>query len=431
MNLYNHQQKIIDADPKKCGIFLGTGGGKTRTALSLARGRTLVICPKTQWLDQNWEREFHKLELPSVELDVISKEQFKKMYTELPRYDTVIIDEAHTVCGVTPNIRYRNKKPIPKASQIFEAVYMFIHRTKPDRIYLATATPARNPMAVWAAGRLLDRKMPTWLTWRRMFYTKLPMPGREVWQPGKTKAHKELLAGWVKDLGYTGRLQDWFDVPPQVDKIIKCELDGRQKEEIKNLPLDYPDPLVLIGKTHQAEQGESKIKAIEDLLEEYPKVLIFARYRDQIDRMFEHFWKTHPVFRLTGDTQDRKGLIADAERRDRAVFICQSQIATGFELPSFDCVVFASMSYSYVDHMQSRGRVLRANKLGKKLYVHLISGEMDQAVLDCIQDHKDFNEKIYAQRSGLSDKIQRVVKEGKIPDSSVRVEADDDRLDTV
>ena len=55
--LYKHQQIIIDEDKKKCGIFLGTGSGKTRIALLLAQGKILIVAPKTQILDSNWERE--------------------------------------------------------------------------------------------------------------------------------------------------------------------------------------------------------------------------------------------------------------------------------------------------------------------------------------------------------------------------------------
>ena len=41
-------------------LFLGTG--KTRTALCLAEGNTLVICPKQQREDKTWERENEKWE---------------------------------------------------------------------------------------------------------------------------------------------------------------------------------------------------------------------------------------------------------------------------------------------------------------------------------------------------------------------------------
>ena len=119
MNLYAHQQKIVDEDKHYAGLFLGTGAAKTLTALCLARGKTLVICPKTQKEDQNWEREAKKNKL-KIDLTVISKEEFKKNASKMSRYDTVIVDEAHTCLGATPNIRYVKKQPIPKTSQIFE-----------------------------------------------------------------------------------------------------------------------------------------------------------------------------------------------------------------------------------------------------------------------------------------------------------------------
>ena len=403
--LYDHQKKIIDEDPKKCGLFLGTGGGKSRTALSLARGKTLIIMPKTQFLDNNWGRELKKLSPEhDIEIFQMSKETFKRDHEKLARFDTVIIDEAHTIFGVTPNIRWRNRQPIPKTSQLFEAAYDYINRTKPKRLYLCTATPARNPMSVWAALTLLGKEID-WERWRRSFYVRLPMPGREVWQPKKDVKTLENLAKIVQTIGYTGRLQDWFDVPDQVDRYVHCQLSKEEEQRIHELPLEFPDPLVLVGKTHQAEQGESKLEVIDDLLAEYPKVLVFARYLDQIKKIEEHFKGKLPVFVLTGQTKDRKKLFEDAEKSHQCLFIAQSQVSAGYELPSFRCVVYASLSYSFVDYTQSRGRVLRANALNKNLYVHLHSGKVDVAIIKCMQGHQDFEEKIYAQGSSVSNKV--------------------------
>ena len=36
--LYEHQKKIIKENKLKCGLFLGTGASKTRTALEMAAG---------------------------------------------------------------------------------------------------------------------------------------------------------------------------------------------------------------------------------------------------------------------------------------------------------------------------------------------------------------------------------------------------------
>lgn len=116
MHLYAHQQRIIDADLAYAGLFLGTGSGKTRIALALARKRTLVICPKTQKEDGNWEREFMAMcssgPIGITELVTISKETFRRDWEKLPYFNTVIVDEGHTCLGVTPNTRYRKKKEI-------------------------------------------------------------------------------------------------------------------------------------------------------------------------------------------------------------------------------------------------------------------------------------------------------------------------------
>ena len=112
MTLFHHQAQIIDYDPERTGLWLGTGGGKTRIALALARGRTLVICPKTQKEDKNWERETTKMKL-AIDLTTISKETFRRDWESLPAFDTVIVDEAETCLGVMPNTRQRKLKSIP------------------------------------------------------------------------------------------------------------------------------------------------------------------------------------------------------------------------------------------------------------------------------------------------------------------------------
>ena len=133
--LYQHQKKIIAENKLKCGLFLGTGASKTRTALEMAEGNTLVICPKQQREDKTWERENEKWET-KVNLTVISKEDIRKLWDTLPRYETVIIDECHNNLGVMPMYIQRNKIQIPKTSQIFEATKNFIDKTKPKRLYL-------------------------------------------------------------------------------------------------------------------------------------------------------------------------------------------------------------------------------------------------------------------------------------------------------
>lgn len=408
-SLYEHQRKILSENKLQTGLWLGTGSGKTLTALLLACGKTLVICPKTQKEDRNWEREAQKNNI-HLDLTVISKESFRTIAHTLPRFDTVIVDEAHTCLGVTPNIRYVKKQPVPKTSQIFEALETFMKRTYPTRLYLITATIIKNPMTVWGAAKLFGK---TWdfYNWREAFYTKLPMPGREVFVPKRDSLTKNRLAKVVQSLGYVGRLSDYFDVPDQTYRTMYVELTAEQKRRIRELPLEFPDPLVLIGKRHQVENGvlagnefsapeffsSEKIEKLQNLAEEFPKMIIFAKYIAQIEQIrgaMSSICKN--VFVLTGDTKDRGGLILAANQASEGIFIAQSQISAGWELPDYPVMVFASMSYSVVDRVQGEGRILRANALKKNLYIDLIvKGGIDEAVYKSIQNKQDFNERIY------------------------------------
>lgn len=431
MSLYAHQEKILAYRSKgpgfphedKCGLFLGTGSGKTKTALLLARGDILVIAPKTQVQDRNWEREYRSIieaevakykgnEQPRVfkdRLTVMSKEEFRRDAHALERFETVIVDEAHTCLGMTPNIRWRNKKPIPKASQLYEALEAYIARTKPTKLYLCTATIVKSPFTVFAAAQLFGKKWDFY-KFREEFYTRLPMPGREVWSPKRSSAVKDKLANLVRSIGHVGRLEDFFDVPEQTFKTIYVELTPKQKARIKDLPLEYPDPLVLLGKRHQVENGvlagdefnepeefeNAKIEKILDLAAEFPRMIVFAKYKAQIAQIQAALTKEkYHTWTLTGETKDRGGVIKQAGELD-GVLIVQAQISAGWEVKPTPVMVFASRSYSYVDYVQGLGRIQRADAIKKNLYINLVVKDgVDEAVDEALTNKQDFDERLY------------------------------------
>lgn len=420
-DLYAHQQKIIDDDKPVAGLFMGTGSGKTRTALMLAKGLIIVICPKTQKEDGNWERELKILKRKdNATLTILSKEEFRRDWESLPECDTLIVDEAHTCLGVTPNIRYVKRKPIPKTSQLFEALGMYIMRTKPKRLYLCTATPIRSPMTVWAAAKLLGQKWD-WYKFRDKFYIRLPMPGREIFQAKTDTAAKNRLGELVRKLGYTGQLSDYFDVPEQTYKTIYVNLTKEQRTRIGELKFEYPDPLVRCGKIHQAENGvlsgdefndfenfpTEKLDKIEDFIVEFPRLLIFAKYIAQIEQIATLARSIgKKVLILIGATKERGQVISEANSSKECVVIAQSQLSSGWQLGKtkehpeyydYNYMVFASMDYQVVNRIQAEGRILRSDNLKKNLYITLVTrGGVDEAVMKCIENKKDFHEKMYA-----------------------------------
>ncbi len=416
--LYEHQEKIIREDKKKCGLFLGTGSSKTRTALEMAEGSILVLCPKQQREDKTWEREALKFDI-TCNLTVISKEDMRRDWDTLPPYDTVIIDECHKFLGVTADTRQRQKVQIPKTSQVFEATMLYLAKYPPKRFYLCSATPVSKPMNLWAIAILLGNKWD-FFKFREKFYFEARMGQRRIWLAKKDTETKDKMAELVKRFGYTGGLNDWFDVPEQTHKTVFVDLTVPQKVALANLAATEADPLIRRARARTIENGLLYGKAVETIgrvdmmtnrttlfpsekidyilerAQEFPKLLIFANYTAQIDAI-ERALKDegYTVSRLTGATKDRTFIKRVDDSPEPHIVIAQSSISSGYELPSFPCVIYASKSWQFVDYEQSLGRVLRANKLKKNLYIHLVvSGGSDEKCHEAIMEGSDFQERL-------------------------------------
>lgn len=426
--LYDHQKKVIEEDKLWTGLWFGTGGAKTRTALEMAESPVLVICPKQQKLDQTWEKNADKFGI-ILSMDVVSKEEFRRDWEDLKAYKTVIIDEAHNVFGVTASTIQKNYVKFPKTSQIFEAVRLYLLKHPPVRFYMCTATPVSKPMHLWAIATLFGKKWD-WFQFREKYYFEL---NKNIWVPRtKSKSQnprftsriqelKDRLAELTKSFGYTGTLQDWFDVPEQVHRTVHVELTKEQEAAIRWVRTTEADPLVMAGKIRTIENGISYVKKIElvsqgvdklsktvdifpsrkidyilERAEEFPKMLIFATYTAQIAEIASKLTQEgFKVVTLTGKTKDRKNLIMDAEASHGCIVVAQSAIAEGYELPSFPCVIYASKSYRFCHYEQSLGRVLRSNALKKNLYIHLVTaGGSDEDCHNTILSGADFQEKV-------------------------------------
>lgn len=414
--LYDHQKKIIQDNPFWKGIGLGTGGGKTRVCLELAESPVLVVAPKQQREDKTWQINAKKF---GIELDitVISKEDFRRDWKKLGAFKTVIFDECHTIFGASPATYQQNYVKYPKFSQTFEAARDYLKRHRPARLYLASATPVTKPMHMWAAATILGEKWD-WFKFRDKYYfEKRP----NVWLPRKSVELQIRLAELVKKFFYTGQLSDWFDVPEQVHKEVFFHLSPEQRKAIDALCKAEADPMIRRTKIRAIENGvlykkipvmrengeEDMIDAVEtfetkkieylaERATEFPKVLIFATYTAQIASIASKLREEgHKVLTLTGATKKRGELLIEAETSARCVVIAQSSISSGYELPSFPCVIYASKSYKYVDYEQSLGRVLRANALKKNLYIHLIvDGGVDNMCHEAIMEGRDFQQMV-------------------------------------
>ena len=418
--LYEHQERIIGEDKKKCGLFLGTGGAKTRTALEMATGSVLVICPKQQKLDETWEKNAMKFNI-DVNMAVISKETFRRDWDTLPPFNTVIIDECHNNMGVLPQMRQLRNQEIPKTSQMFEATLLYLKKHPPERLYLCSATPVSpaNPMNMWAIALLLG-EVWDFRAFRDKYYTEIRVGMRRIWVAKRDKVTKDRMAELIKRHGYTGSLNDFFDVPEQTHKEVQIDLTPQQKVAMAHLRATEADALVRNARLRTIENGVLYGKKVEALSEredimtddtilypskkidyileraiEFPKMLVFANYTAQIHEISRSLRaEGYHVLELTGATKDRKGVLEEAEARQECIVVAQSSISSGYELPSYPCVIYASKSFRFVDYEQSLGRVLRSNSLNKNLYIHLVVEGKDADCHKAIMSGQDFQERL-------------------------------------
>ena len=400
MNLYDHQQKVLDDRRRRLMLAWEVGTGKTLALLSLADkhvDRVLIICPKG--LRKQWEakiREYGVL----MHAHIVTKEEMRRDHAKMSWVNAVIIDEVHHFSG------YR--------SQMHKALVKYLVRCQPQYVWTGTATPYRSePFNVWALGVIHGHIPMNWVAFRDRFYHPRWLGRRMIYEPNVDAESKKALRAYMDAFTHYVKLEECFDMPDQVDEEPEeLEENKEQRAERERIMLEESNHLVRVNALHQIENGSlkgnefredkqlgcAKYERLVGLAEEHGKLLIFCRYTLQIERLKRALaWEGRRVYALTGENSaDHHAVCVEAERDPSCVVLAQISVAAGYELPSFKVVVFASMSYSYLDWVQARGRVIRGNKLGKHVFLYLLGGEVDRAVLECVREKRDFDPTKYS-----------------------------------
>jgi hypothetical protein len=420
IEFYDIQKKIITENKEKTGVFLGTGVGKTLTCLVLAEGRTLVVCPKQQKLDNTWQKNNTKFKL-GKEVESISYEMLRRDWDLIDGYDTVIFDECHRVLGVLPDTRQRNRVSIPKTSQLFEATLMYLTKHPPKRMYFASATPVSKPMNLWALAKLMGKNW-SFYKFRETFYFATMMGRRQVWMPRKDESTRQRLALVVQKFGYTGGLADFMDVPDQTHLPVLIPLSDDQKRALKKLNDEEADPMVKRARMRTIENGilyGKEIQTVSDLEDkmvksttffqngkidyileravEFPKLFIFAAYTAQVFAISEALQKEgYDVTTVTGQTKGRDTVFEEVEAKEKGIVVVQAAVCEGYRVPSAPCMIFASKSNRFLHFDQGKGRIMDGQHLKKNLFIHLITdgGGADSDCHDNIMSGQDFQEKL-------------------------------------
>lgn len=402
MQLYDHQQQILDEDPKITGLWWSCGIGKTLTAIRLVENSSnvncLIVCPKS--LKENWRREIEKWSLKSNALwSVVSKEEFKKNATSISGINSVVIDESHFFHG--------------HKSQMHKTMIKFLGRIRPERLYLLTATPLLStPYNVYAISSLLGDK-PNWRTFTDLYFYRIKMGPRFIWQPKK---------GWQDDmiplLRYYGSVRsadECLDLPPQIYQREDFSLTPEQKRAIKALDDDpiCTAPIVKWTKVHQICGGtikqydksiqyakSEKTKRVLELAVEHNKLIVVCRYNAELAMLSEALEKAGIETKvLNGATKNRQELLDSFESKSHGVLLINAAVSEGYNLRGVNKMVFYSLSFSLKDRVQMEGRIhggMRGIPGKSSIYIDLVVKDtIDEDVHDCIQKKTDFQVELY------------------------------------
>ncbi len=298
-------------------------------------------------------------------------------------------------------------------SAMSKSLLKYIKKHEIKNILLLTATPyTSSPWSIYVLARYLGYEW-SWIKFRDKFFTDRYIGRRVV--PQVKEGMEEEIAELIRKIGDVVRLDECADIPEQVFEVERFALTPEQEKAIKENT--DTNPIVRFTKYHQIQQGcikgdgyepdktfpNAKNERIRDYCEQTDKVAVVCRYNLQIDVLARELSDIgKPIFIIRGDVKDRDAVVQEIDKIDKCIVLVQADCGVGFELPSISLMIFASLSFSYVSYKQMCGRILRINRLHKNVYIHLLSGDIDEAVYDAIKRKENFDVEMYG-RERLSD----------------------------
>lgn len=372
--LYAHQQRFLDKNPDRALLVWEGGLGKTIAACEWMKLRPnvrfLVACPKS--IIKKWKQE---LEEWGATADVVSRDQIKKI--DLTIYGGIVLDECQDFAA-----------PLFDRSRSYRAatVYNYLKNHSRAHVLLLTATPVRStPYNIHTLACYLG------IYWdikkfREQFFYFTDLYGRWHWE--KKPSWRKAIRSYIEEISDIVLMKDVVDVPIQHEQVIQIPW---LKTEENKLHTRYLEPSAEWHERHRLEQGDAKWKEIERLTGKYRKVILVVYYRAQIEDYIKRIGDDRQVFVLHGGVKDQGQVIADAREADDCIFIVQASMSAGFDAHEFSVVIFASMSFKYVDYQQMKFRVKRITHLHENIFYYLIAGKCDKAVYSAITAGKDFD----------------------------------------
>lgn len=453
IRLFQHQRegvKFVVENQGKAALFWDMGTGKTLTGLeifqslrrsALQKFQLLVVCP-ISLIENAWAEDIQKY--TSLTFENLRKSQnltadvllinyeamiSKKFQPTLQRLINLrpmcILDECHKIKSYNAKIT----KTLLAASRAF-----------PYKVIMS-ATPAPNSETeYWSQMCFIDPQIfgDNFFRFRNKYVvmrrgtTYLPLDGLS-----KQDMVKMMQRGYtmVINPNYDGefkrrmrprcqyvRKNDVLDLPDEIDVNRFVDMTAPQKKaykemwddlvtEIKGTEVSVPNALAKIMKVRQITGGflyvsneddcleiekNPKIDELREVVEEIgnKKIIIFCQYRWEVQKIVSLYPDRAKA--LYGESRDKDDVVAWFKGDgDRILVSHPASGGVGLSFNDCDYMVFYSLSYSFMEYYQSRGRIMRANKKNNATYIHLIArNSIDEVIMSAL-NYKENNHELF------------------------------------
>lgn len=442
VTLMNHQligatiaDRLFGVGYNGCLLSMDMGTGKTLTAMAIIDrlvekehcSKVLIVCPKIAM--NVWKKEYKDFEKGTYKLKVIggtAKQRIQQMndlvddsderlniavinyeYTYafqdvLKKWkpDIVVCDESHRIKGVSTN----QTKAITGIGQLTKYKLCL------------TGTPlTRDILDYFSQFKFLDISIfgLNYYSFKNRYvitgmFGEYLRPNKATFDEFKEKVNK---------ISYRVTKEQCLELPPFTDITIPIEIGCRkaynqlEDEYItwlnENEFISVENALTQTLKLRQLTSGfyynvdekgireavfidSAKIDAcmelIEDLVNEGNKVIVFAEFQAEIEKLKELCDKNKIISELYyGKTSDRNKQIAvdNFQNGNSQVFIGQIESAgISITLTSASHMIFVSTGYKYGVYDQARARIYRKGQTKNCTYYHLIATDtIDEGIV--------------------------------------------------
>lgn len=441
-NLYSHQQqaiKFIKSNNGRGALFFDVGCGKTLTTLAIFSEmnlkRMLVICPLSI-LENAWGGDISKFtdfkyhNLRSKDIDKSAQiflinyeaclgDKFPKIIDQV-KPDLLVLDES-----------VRIKSHIAKTTK---SILKYCHHV-PHRMILSGCPAPNNMMEYWSQMQFIDSNIfnKSFYVFRSTYFHL--QRGNQVIAPGMfitRDKYKEIFGkGFKYDITEKNKTQlinrmipwaiwikkeDCLSLPEEIDQIrsvtlsddeIKCYKDMKnhlvsiiEREMIaatnaltKLIKLrEITSGFLINYEGNVKDFGSSKINELLAVLEELgdKQSIIWINFKSEAKRLVD-ILGIDKCAQIHGDIKDKHAEINDfTSGRKKYLIANPASASSGLNLQNCDTQIFFSLSYSYDDYYQCRGRTHRSGQKNNCLYIHLIAKDtIDSIVLDVLRKKED------------------------------------------